>query len=101
MKWCCAAFQGRFEEAGLRGLAVFAATSAGEPPLFILQFRATDSGTVFSDSSGPLSLLSDAVINFCPWCGVRLKDWYRQFLKELDRSDLRIQLDKTKGESLN
>lgn len=41
MNGCCSAFRRHFEEAGCRGLSVFAVVEAEDPPVFILQFRAT------------------------------------------------------------
>jgi hypothetical protein len=92
MKWCCPPFEGHFQEAGLRGTAVFAANTEGESPLFILQFRSTEGERPTSEVKGLLTLVSDTVINFCPWCGVRLSRCYRRTWKELDRSDLKIPL---------
>ena len=33
---------------------------------------------------------SDMHIQFRPWCGVKLRRWYRRTPRELDRSDLQI-----------
>jgi hypothetical protein len=91
MKWCCAAFEGHFQGAGLRGFAVFVATEPGADPMFILQHRAIEPGqSPPLDYGAPLSIVSDVGIQFCPWCGVRLEEWYRDWINELARSDLRV-----------
>lgn len=90
MKWCCMGFQGNFQMAGSRGFGVFVASNNGLEPNFILQHRAPDAGSPPPDTSYPMSLLTDAYIQFCPWCGVRLRNFYRDSCGELDRSDLRV-----------
>jgi len=62
---------------------------SGEPA-FILQYRALDPGSPIPDTNYPLSTVSDMHIQFCPWCGVRLKEFYRRTYHELDRSALRV-----------
>jgi hypothetical protein len=37
-----------------------------------------------------LSSVSDIHIQICPWCGVRLKELYRDTYQQLDRSDLKV-----------
>lgn len=90
MKWCCMGFEGNFQMAGERGFAIFVSTRNGPEPAFILQHRSLGPGATISTAEYPLSLISDVHIQFCPWCGVKLKDWYRSRLKELDRSELQV-----------
>jgi hypothetical protein len=92
MKWCCKVFQGWFEEAGKRGLGVFVSTRDDSEPAFILQFRALDPSVPVPHTEFPLSAASDVHIHFCPWCGANLKKWYRDNLRELDKSELRVSL---------
>jgi hypothetical protein len=92
MKWCCAAFQGWFEHAGNRGLGVFVSTRGGPEPAFILQYRALDRGVPLPHTDSLLSSVSDVHIHFCPWCGSELRKWYRDDLRELDRSELQVSL---------
>jgi len=89
MKWCCSQFQGWNSEAGRRGLGVFAMRSPDGQPFFVLQFRATEPNvSVTTDPVSPVSLVSEVGIQFCPWCGIRLLDSYRNNLTALERPDL-------------
>ncbi len=90
MKWCCKVFQGWFETAGTRAIGVFASMLDSGEPAFILQYRALDSGSPIPITNYPFSTVSDVHIQFCPWCGVRLKEFYRDTYRELDRSSLRV-----------
>jgi hypothetical protein len=92
MKWCCAQFGNHFAEAGLRGFAVFAVMRDFDEPAFLLQHRSLDPNVEPVPQTGPFSVVSDVGIMFCPWCGVRLRDYYRKSMKELDRSDLEVPL---------
>jgi hypothetical protein len=78
--------------AGYRGFSVFAVHEKDANPAFILQHRATEPGTVAPRIEGPLSIVSDVQIHFCPWCGVRLQKHYHEQTQALDRPDLRISL---------
>lgn len=76
--------------AGSRGFGIFVSTTNEPEPVFILQHRALDEGAPNPNTTHPLSLVTDAHIQFCPWCGANLKGFYRDTFKKLDRSDLRI-----------
>ncbi len=93
MKWCCAQFHGWFQEAGSRGFSVFGVATEKTEPAFLLQHRCIppdiDPPAAYEV---PHSIVSEIAILFCPWCGVRLTDWYRDCVAELDRSDLRIRM---------
>lgn len=90
MRWCCMGFQGNFQMAGSRGVAVFVSTRGESEPAFILEFRALDAGAPVPYTDYPLSSVSQIQLQFCPWCGVRLREWYRDTFRELDRSDLAL-----------
>jgi len=90
MKWCCMGFEGNFQMAGARGFGTFVSRKDGQEPSFILQHRAVDPGVVVPNSGHPLSLVSDIHIQFCPWCGVKLRDFYKGSLAELDLSNLAV-----------
>lgn len=90
MKWCCMGFEGNYQMAGSRGFGVFVSTRDGLEPVFILQHRSIDPGAPTPNTEYPISLVSDVQMQFCPWCGVKLKDWYRNALKDLDRSELKV-----------
>ena len=89
MKWCCPGFEGNFENAGRRGLSVFFANADGIG-MFLVQARAVEPGVTETGFAGPISLVIETGIRFCPWCGRNLKSWYQASLSELTRSDLRI-----------
>src|SRR5687767_346006 len=89
-EWCCVAFKGAFEEAGERAFAVLVDRIL-EGYGFILQHRAlepNDPGP--KDHPGPISLVSEVRIQFCPWCGRSLQDFYRARLAEMVRPGLAI-----------
>jgi len=90
IKWCCAAFEGHFQMAGLRGFGVFTAPGLDAKPAFILQHRVVDLGSPYPRGEHPLSVVSDVQIQFCPWCGARLQKQYHDQIHALDRSDLRV-----------
>ena len=90
MKWCCMGFEGNFQMSGSRGFGVFVSIREGAEPAFILQHRSVDPGAPTPHTEYPISLVSDIQMQFCPWCGVKLSDWYRKVLKELDRSELGV-----------
>ena len=90
MKWCCKGFQGSFQMAGTRGFGIFVSTKDGPEPTFIMQHRAVDEGPPILNTTYPVSVVTDARIQFCPWCGVKLRAFYQGSYRELDRSDLRV-----------
>lgn len=91
MKWCCGQFQGWHSEAGNRGVGVFARKNLDGDPYFVLQHRATEANVqVTANPVSPVSLVAEVGIQFCPWCGVRLLDWYRKSLESLERPDLGV-----------
>ncbi len=90
MKWCCMGFEGHVSSAGSRGSAIFASSRDGQEPDFILQFRATDPGSQIQKTDSMVSLITDLHIQFCPWCGVNLKQWYRDTFREFDRPELQV-----------
>src|SRR5262245_61429940 len=92
--WCCSPFEGAFENAGERGLAVVVgARDADEPASFYLQGRAVDQNvTPDFHTPFPLALVSEVGITFCPWCGVRLEKYYRRRLEQMRKSHLLVPL---------
>lgn len=92
MKWCCMGFKGNFEMAGSRGFGMFVSTKDGPEPIFILQHRALDEHSPLPNTTYPITVVTDARIQFCPWCGVRLKQFYGDSYGKLDRSDLRVSI---------
>jgi hypothetical protein len=90
MKWCCMGFQGDFQMAGSRGFGIFVSTRDSPEPEFILQHRALDKDSPSPKTSYPVSLVSDTHIEFCRWCGARLREFYRKTYIEMDRPDLKV-----------
>ena len=96
MKWCCKMFEGWFQEAGKRGIGVFASVRRDSTASFILQFRALDQGRATpAHSESPIALVSDIHIQYCPWCGTNLQKKYASCVQELDRSELAVGPDLT------
>jgi len=80
-------------QAGQRGLSVFAGRSPVGQSEFVLQSRAVDAGVrVRTEPEAPVSIVTEARIQFCPWCGARLLDWYKKDLTDLERLDLIVPL---------
>ena len=90
MAWCCKSFEWRFQSAGERGFAVFAAFEDSDGPIFVLQHRSLDTDAIAPNVPVKISLITDSVIEFCPWCGAHLKRYYKKRARELDRSKLRV-----------
>lgn len=77
MRFCCAQFEGRFKDAGLRGTGILCYCSDGGILHFVIQHRALNLNVPVPHSDTPLSFLSEDHILYCPWCGVSLRDFYR------------------------
>jgi hypothetical protein len=91
MKFCCRAFEHWHGAAGTRGFGVFAAESEQDQAMFLIQHRALDADARSPEySPSPLSLVSDLIIQFCPWCGTKLDEFYRVTKKQIDRTDLKL-----------
>lgn len=90
--WCCWGLEGLASEAGERGFGFF--VDRYEPETrFILQHRAMEPGTKPPHTDSLLSLVSELVIERCPWCGCSLLERYARDLPALDRSDLAIRIE--------
>ena len=77
MKWCCQRFEGWFLEHGVRGLRVRALRD-GKETRFQVAHESLDPGDPGpQDHPRPITISSELDIDFCPWCGVRLRDVYR------------------------
>jgi hypothetical protein len=81
-------FEGNSQLAGSRGFGLFVSTRDDGEPAFILQHRSFDPGASVPYTDYPMTLVDDMQIQYCPWCGVKLRDWYQGTLKDLDRSEL-------------
>jgi hypothetical protein len=88
--WCCGVFKGWYEAAGERGLAILVDTTADGTPAFMIQSRSVeidDDGP--KNHTRPLTLSAELHIQFCPWCGRRLANVYRDAIELMARPELR------------
>jgi hypothetical protein len=91
MRFCCRAFEYWYGMAGTRGFGAFAAENGNTPTTFVIQHRALDNdATPPAFSPSPLSLVSDLIIQFCPWCGTKLDEFYRGHEQHIDRTNLKL-----------
>jgi hypothetical protein len=91
MNFCCRAFEHWYKASGTRGFGAFAAQIDEGPAVFVVQHRALDAGASPPNfSPSPFSLVSDLIIQFCPWCGAKLDDFYRESKGQIDRTDLKL-----------
>jgi hypothetical protein len=91
MTFCCRGFEHWFGEAGKRGFGLFASHEDPFPTVYVIQHRALDDcENTPAFTPYPVSVISDLVILFCPWCGTKLDEFYRDSVQELDRSRLKI-----------
>lgn len=91
VKWCCAAFQGHYQNAGERTFSVLVDQDSSQQPAFFLQHRALDPGDQLPSSvQVPVSVISDVQIRFCPWCGRSLARWYKLWIADLRKSTVRL-----------
>ena len=58
MAWCCKSFEGRFQSAGERGFAVFAAFEDNHEPIFVLQHRSLDTDAIAPNVPVKISLIT-------------------------------------------
>jgi len=90
MKWCCSAFEGWYSQAGHRGVGMLAGKSSEGDPEFFIQFRAIEDGEELTVGLPNAILIQTQLgIRYCPWCGRELEQWYRDYLSELDRPELK------------
>jgi hypothetical protein len=93
MKWCCQAFQARYEQRHERGFFVYVLppiVDATREPSFHLGMRALERSkyATFSEAmkgrmDGCMSLSGSTGIKYCPWCGVTLTKFYRKSWMEI------------------
>jgi hypothetical protein len=92
VKWCCAGFEAAYQAGGSRTIAAVVDRYSDGRPAFLLQSRTFDSGyePPALNSSVPMTLITEAGMSFCPWCGNNLAKWYRKSVDTLARPGLRI-----------
>jgi hypothetical protein len=85
VKWCCAQFQGIYDNAGRRGFSILVGMM-GDEPAFLLVHRAVDDDDVVRGPAGLLvATLTHTGLLHCPWCGTRLAKFYRRSIPDLLR----------------
>jgi hypothetical protein len=92
VKWCCIGFENMVGQAGTRGVAVLIDGSRGSvPPDFFIQFRALDTSVPPPFSSDvPISVVMEIGIQFCPWCGALLREFYAESAVQVSHPELKI-----------
>jgi hypothetical protein len=85
INWCCIAFENAYSRGSQRGHNVLFATSV-DGIQFFLHYRSIDPehmGALHEVRLPfPVSLVGEARIRFCPWCG---RDLINQYRKQLER----------------
>jgi len=89
MRFCCRGIEELHRNSGLREFAVFTARYP-DGYVFVLQHRALDPDALPPFSESPMSTVSELLLNYCPWCGGDLKQFYGDQLNELDKSELKL-----------
>lgn len=89
MNFCCHGIEKLHENSGLREFGVFTARYP-DGFVFVLQHRALDPDALPPFTESPMSTVSELLLNYCPCCGVNLKQFYGDQLKELDKSSLKL-----------
>ena len=79
------------KEAGNRGFGIFSHKWEDGEWTFWLQFRALDpDGRQPVEAPIPLTLVSEIRLNYCPWCGAKLQEFYEFSVEGLKRTDLKL-----------
>jgi hypothetical protein len=89
MKFCCRSLEEVHANAGMREFGLFTARYGNEL-VFVLQHRALDPDALPPFTESPISSVSELLLNYCPWCGMRLHQFFGDRLSELDRSELKL-----------
>jgi len=85
MKCCCFGFESASQMAGSRGFGLFTVAAESGEPQFVLQHRALDPAATSPSTAHPVSIVSDTVIQFCPWCG-EVEGMVRQCMEKIRAS---------------
>ena len=96
MEWCCPGFKDNYAAFGKRGVAVLVQKEHfGVPqPTFVMQVKSV----LVEDQSRvrglphdiPLSLVTEIGLQFCPWCGRNLTEFYQEYVENLHRPNAMI-----------
>jgi hypothetical protein len=78
MKWCCFSFKANYRDLDQRGVCVVAQHRQDGRVGFKIKCVAVDKqhqGDVLT--TVPVAVETTIGIQHCPWCGVRLDEWYQ------------------------
>lgn len=67
--------------------------STGKPAFFIQHRAVNKEIESLPYTEYPISIITDACIVYCPWCGRKLDKWYGKYVDELYRPGLKITYD--------
>ncbi len=105
MKWCCDPFRNATENRTGDGFVAYVVPpgSSEAEPQFGFAFRAVRTQDVpqlraavaGKSGTGNIKLTGAFRLRFCPWCGVRLADYYRSCYQEFSDEDLRREFEFT------
>ena len=88
MKWCCKVMQGWYQIRGDRGFSVKVNERSGQYR-FVMQHCALEPGIRLPDDfNEPVSIISELVVLYCPWCGKNLEKFYKKNLSDLCKESL-------------
>ncbi|MEX2091564.1 MAG: hypothetical protein WD971_02750 [Pirellulales bacterium] len=86
VKFCCSIFRDKISIDECRGMTIVPHRHARFGPYFVLIFRAVasqDEGQLLNIGRLSLTLKVDQAIRYCPWCGKKLDDHYREYFDKL------------------
>ena len=91
VKWCCVGFESFYGEAGHQGAGILVGRDSLGDPEFIMQYRAADADHKLEfTGKDPVASVVDIRLQYCPWCGRNLEEWYRNRIEDLYRPHLKI-----------
>jgi hypothetical protein len=88
-EWCCFGLRAAYENARERGFAIIVGLCPDGEPRFLMQCCSGHEGPL-PKTDMPPSVVTQAVVSHCPWCGVNLGKRYGERAGELFREGLEI-----------
>ena len=93
MKWCCTVMQNWYHEGGQRGFSINVC-QRGTNYHFVMLHCALEPGMkIPADFQGPVSVVSEIVLQYCPWCGKKLEKFYKKDLPSLVRKEFGVPIE--------
>jgi hypothetical protein len=84
MEWCCIGFKANYEAANEARFSIVVKRNSLGDPSFLLRYRVYDRGKEAA-VLGRVPIVSDLGMQFCPWCGTKLDEWYGTHVDALTR----------------